>query len=182
MTKTERNYSTYDREMLAIVLAIRHFRHHLLGKRFLLRTDHKPMQYFPVTRDHWGRRARWLADLQLYDFSIQYFEGTQNCVADALNLLGFAKEPIDTIAKATASHDKSLQFLEDDIRTAQATDSDIAVVMRLLKTRRPPSADASPSVKSFLRHDLYLAEDIVWRQAHDSRQLVVPFSLVPQVL
>ena len=178
MTKTERNYSTYDRELLAIVYAIGHFRHHLLGRRFVLRTDHRPLQYFPVTRDPWGRRARWLAELQPYDFSIQYVEGSQNCVADALSRLGFAKEPIDTIANVT-SHDKSSQFLEDDIRTAQAADSDIAVVIRLLQSRRLPSADAFPSVKSFLRHDLYLAEDIVWRKAHDSRQLVVPLSLVP---
>ena len=160
MTKTERNYSTYDRELLAIVSAIRHFRHHLLGRRFVLRTDHRPLQYFPVTRDLWGRRARWLAELQLYDFSIQYVEGTQNCVADALSRLGFAKEPTDTIANVT-SHDKSSQFLEDDIRTAQAADSDIAVVIGLLQSRRLPSADASLSVKSFLRHDLYLEEDIV---------------------
>ena len=104
MTKAERNYSTYDRELLAIVSAIRHFRRHLLGRRFVLRTDHKPLQYFPVTRDSWGRHARWLAELQLYDFSIQYIEGTQNCVADALSRLGFAKEPIDTIANVTTSH------------------------------------------------------------------------------
>ena len=99
-----------------------------------------------------------------------------------MSRLGFAKEPIDTIDNVTTSHDKSLQFLEDDIRTDQAADSDIAVVIRLLKSRRPPSADASPSVKSFLRHDLYLAEDIVWSKAHDSRQLVLPLSLVPRVL
>ena len=95
--------------------------------------------------------------------------------------MGFAKEPTDTIANVT-SHDKSSQFLEGDIRTAQTADSDIAVVIRLLQSRRLPSADASPSVKSFLRHDLYLEEDIVWRKAHDSRQLVVPLSLVPRVL
>ena len=99
-----------------------------------------------------------------------------------MSRLSFAKKPIDTIDNGTTSHDKSSQFLKNDIRTAQAADSDIAVVIRLLKSRRPPSADASPSVKSFLRHDLYLAEDIVWSKAHDSRQLVVPLSLVPRVL
>ena len=92
MTKTERNYLTYDRELLAIVLATWHFRHHLLGRRFVLRTDHRALKYSPVTRDPWSRRARWLAKLQLYDFSIQYVEGTQNCVADALSRLGFANE------------------------------------------------------------------------------------------
>ena len=105
MTKTERNYSTYDRELLAIVSAIRHIRHHLLGKRFVLGTDHRPLQYFPVTRDSWGRRARWLAEPQLYDLSIHYVENTQNCVADGLSRFGFAKKPTDTIANVT-SHDK----------------------------------------------------------------------------
>ena len=90
-------------------------------------------------------------------------------------------KPTDTIANVT-SYDKSSQFLEDDIQTAQAADSDIAVVTRLLQSRSLPSADASPSVKSFLPHDIYLKEDIVWRKAHNSRQLVVPLLLVPRVL
>ena len=72
--------------------------------------------------------------------------------------------------------------MKDDIRTVQAAESEIAVVIRLLQSPRLPSADASPSVKSFLRHNLYIEEDIVWRKAHDSRQLVVPLSLVPRVL
>ena len=64
----------------------------------------------------------------------------------------------------------------------QPTLHDIAVVIRLIKSCRPPSADASINVKSFLRHDLCLAENIVWRKPHDSRQLVVPLALVPRVL
>ena len=51
MTKTERNYSKYDRQLLAIVSTIWHFCHHLLGRRFVLWTDHRPLQYFPITRD-----------------------------------------------------------------------------------------------------------------------------------
>jgi hypothetical protein len=58
LSKTERRYSTYDREFLAIVMAVRHFRHHLLGEHFRLRTDHRPLQFLSTASDPWGRRAR----------------------------------------------------------------------------------------------------------------------------
>lgn len=41
MSSAQRRYSVFDREFLAIVLAVRHFRHHLLGSYFTLRTDHR---------------------------------------------------------------------------------------------------------------------------------------------
>ncbi len=58
LSKTERRYSTYDREFLAVVMATRHFRHHLLRTKFLLRTDHFPLQYLSTAKDPWGRRDR----------------------------------------------------------------------------------------------------------------------------
>ena len=89
LSKTERRYSTYDREFLAVIAAVRHFRHHLLGATFRLRTDHRPLQFMTNAKDPWGRRARWIAELQEYDFEMKFIDGRDNLVADALSRLEF---------------------------------------------------------------------------------------------
>ena len=81
--------------MIAIgVPRYHHFRHHLIGTRFRVRTDHRPLQFRSVVKDPWGRRARWTAELEEYTFSMEYIEGHQNRVADldALSRLGFQQD------------------------------------------------------------------------------------------
>ena len=87
LSKAERNYSTYGRELLAIVTAIRNFRHYLLETYFILRSNHQPLQFLKTAKDPWGRHARWLVDLQQYNFTVEHVKGTQNPVADALRRL-----------------------------------------------------------------------------------------------
>ena len=89
LSKTERRYSTYDREFLAVIAAVRHFRNHLLGATFRLRTDHRPLQFVTNAKDPWGRRARWIAELQEYDFEMEFIDGRDKLVADALSRLEF---------------------------------------------------------------------------------------------
>lgn len=45
LTETQRKYSAYDRELLAIYTAVKHFRHQLEGRPFTIMTDHKPLIY-----------------------------------------------------------------------------------------------------------------------------------------
>ena len=63
LTKSERGYSTYDREAIAIRETLHRFRHYLLGRPFLLRTDHKPLVCISDMKDPYGRRGRFRADI-----------------------------------------------------------------------------------------------------------------------
>jgi hypothetical protein len=65
----ERNYDIYDRELLAIIYAIKAFRHLLLGmqQKFLIRTDHKNLKYFKSPQKITAHQARWNTFLQDYD-------------------------------------------------------------------------------------------------------------------
>ena len=97
LTKRERGYSTYDREAIAIRDTLHRFRHYLLGRPFLLRTDHKPLMYLSEMKDPYGRRGRLLADIQEYNFRVQHIRGTDNSLADALSRIGFSNDiKIDT--------------------------------------------------------------------------------------
>ena len=52
LTSTEKKYSAFDRELLAIYLSVRNFKHFLEGKPFIIFTDHKPLTYAPVSYTH----------------------------------------------------------------------------------------------------------------------------------
>lgn len=84
LDKTQENYSTTDKELLAVVKSLEHFRHYLLGKRFLLRTDHRALEYLWSTQNSNSRLLRWALKLQEYDFEPTYIKGSDNA-ADILS-------------------------------------------------------------------------------------------------
>ena len=60
-----------------------------MGVTLRLQTDHRPLQFVTNTKDPWGRRARWIAEVQKYDFEMKFIDGLDNLVADALSHLEF---------------------------------------------------------------------------------------------
>lgn len=85
LNKAEMNYATVDREILALVWGIKKFRHYLIGKRFIVETDHNPIKYLQTFKDSHNRRSRWLMSLMEYSFEIRYIPGSRNVVADGLS-------------------------------------------------------------------------------------------------
>ena len=85
LSQAEKNYPTHEKEMLAIVRALKKFRADLLGTHFTVYTDHRTLECFQGQRDLSRRQARWQEFLADYDFSIEYVRGGENTVADALS-------------------------------------------------------------------------------------------------
>ena len=85
LSKSQRNYSTTRKELLACVLFVQYFRHYLLGRKFCLRTDHASLQWLMNFKQPSGMIARWLEILAEFDFDIVYRPGVQNAVADSLS-------------------------------------------------------------------------------------------------
>ncbi|KAJ8765349.1 hypothetical protein K2173_012046 [Erythroxylum novogranatense] len=77
--------STYDKEMLAVVKAIRKWRPYLLGRPFIVRTDQRSLKYLLEQRISTPTQNRWLPKLLGYDYQIQYKRGVDNQGADALS-------------------------------------------------------------------------------------------------
>ena len=84
LTKSEKNYSVIQRECLAIVYALKQFRHYLLGRSFLLVTDHAPLQWLSSQKME-GLLSRWVLAMQEFEFHVQYRKGSLNAAADALS-------------------------------------------------------------------------------------------------
>jgi hypothetical protein len=81
----ERNYSTTDREALAVVSAFKQFRVYLLGSKTTLFTDHQALKQVLTDAQPTGRRARWIAALQEFDYDIRHRPGAKNQLADTLS-------------------------------------------------------------------------------------------------
>ena len=78
LSKTEKNYSTTERELLAIVLTIEHFLQFLYGTHFVVWTDHQPLKYILKIKEPAARLLRWIIRLSNYDFEIRYKRGLTN--------------------------------------------------------------------------------------------------------
>ena len=87
LSKTERNYGAFDRELLAAYMGIRHFRFALEGRPFQLHTDHKPLVAALKRVDPpWtARQQRHLSFISEFTTDLRHVPGLQNTVADALS-------------------------------------------------------------------------------------------------
>lgn len=81
----EINYSTIEKELLAMVYCINHFRPYVYGSKFKLVTDHKPLVWLNSVKDPTSRLMRWRLKLAEYEFEVLYKAGKTNVNADALS-------------------------------------------------------------------------------------------------
>ena len=83
----ETRYSTFDQELLAVYLAIKHFRYFLEGRTFHILTDHKPLIFaFQARQDRYTpRQCRHLDYISQFTTDLRHIRGIDNSVADALS-------------------------------------------------------------------------------------------------
>ena len=85
LTPAQRKYCTTKLELLALVRFTREYRHYLLGRKFVVRTDHSSLTWLMQFRHVEGMLARWLEELSQYDMVIQHRKGVHHGNADPLS-------------------------------------------------------------------------------------------------
>ncbi|KAH8413882.1 hypothetical protein KR222_003403, partial [Zaprionus bogoriensis] len=118
MTNTEKNYSTYDRELLAVYESIKYFKHWLEGRIFFIKTDHKPLLYAFKQRPEKAspRQLRHLSFISQFSTEIVHVKGADNVVADAFSRLCTIDMPVAI----------NLSLIEQ----AQAVDSELSELLK----------------------------------------------------
>lgn len=118
LKKAERNYYVGDLEFLAIVTALKKFRYYLIGKQFVVRTDHAPLANYNHHADLNSRLQRQLDSIQEFDFRVEVLKGTENVVADALSRMPTAmRAGVDSFANTVVCAVSSDVLSEQFIRT-----------------------------------------------------------------
>ena len=85
LTPAQRKYCTTRKELLALVTLVRHFRHYLIGRHFVVRTDHASLTWLMRFKHLEGQLARWMEELSQYDMQILHRSGYEHTNADGLS-------------------------------------------------------------------------------------------------
>ena len=123
LNKAESNYSTIEKELLAMVWAIKHFRPYLYGRRFEVYSDHRPLVYLFTLADPSSRLTKFRLALEEYNFEVIYRKGSENVIADALSRISIQdlkilyEKTVLVITRASKRKDEK----GTDVRTDQPT-------------------------------------------------------------
>ena len=195
LSKPERQYCVTRRELLAAVFFINQFRPYLLGRNFLLRTDHGALTWLMNFKKPEGQMARWLEKLQEYSFQIVHRRGRKHTNADSLSRLPCKQcgyQPSEQIPVTAVSLQMGITSAE--LHKLQQEDSMIHPVLASKISGEKPKPD---HIKQYSLHtnrlfalwdQPILKDNVLYRHfvttdgSNDHLQLVVPKSLQENVL
>ncbi|KAJ3648381.1 hypothetical protein Zmor_020190 [Zophobas morio] len=174
LTNHEQNYTTTEREALAIVWAVRRFRGYLEESSTVVITDHQPLRWLMTLKTPTGRLARWALQLQPYHLTIEYTPGKANVVADMLSRPHLPEVAIDSVEVDLPTRKAN------ELRSEQRKDEEIRKIMDDLV-----HAQAEIS-QQWTSRGYLLNQGVLYRYSQDGEseeaQLVVPKHERPRVL
>lgn len=124
LNQHEINYSTTNKELLAIVWATKYFRPYLYGRRFKIFTDHDSLTWLFNAKDPNSKMVRWRLKLEEFDYDVFYKEGKMNKIADALSRIPNVN--VATVNSTTNPNEQIIDFLtelDEEILRQAANDS-----------------------------------------------------------
>ena len=135
LSKTEQKWGITEREAFAIVWSVNYFRSYLLGNKFDLFTDHRPLTFLQILKNPSPKIAWWLLQLEEYEYNINFKEGKSNANADAMSRLPMYNEgeKVNTV-QAIDIIELSFSINLGEIREAQGEDEMLQEVLRILDT------------------------------------------------
>lgn len=99
LNKNEINYSTTERELLAIIYSLEQFRGYVEGQKCKIVTDHASLLWFYKLKNPTGRLSRWSMRLSQFDFEIEHRKGKENVIPDSLSRIKI--ESIESFTNGT---------------------------------------------------------------------------------
>lgn len=170
----EINYSTVEKEMLAVIFGVSHFKQYLYGKHFTIYCDQASLSYALQVKDPTSRIARWVMTLEQYDYKIIHKPGKLNVTADYLSR---NVEEINNISIQT-------QFLPDLLDRIQIHQTQDSHCLKIIESLNSKSDMSKFPVIYFLKNDILYCTPKTHTRSNFSNpdKLVIPLTLIPEIL
>ncbi|XP_046970363.1 uncharacterized protein K02A2.6-like [Vanessa cardui] len=189
LNAAERNYSQLDKEALAIVFGVTKHHQYLYGRRFILRSDHKPLSYIfgknkgiPTTAA--SRLQRYAMKLAAYDFTVEFVRSAENCQADALSRLPL---PRSSVGRGTKESEAAtyLNFVQDsfplsfkDIKSETAKDPILSKIYGYVLYGWPTAVDKEYIAYFRRKENIYIDQGcLLW-----GYKIIIPGTLQNAIL
>ncbi|KAG5873264.1 hypothetical protein JTB14_013175 [Gonioctena quinquepunctata] len=171
LTKPEQNYSTTEREALAVVWALDKFRGYIEGSEVTLSTDHQPLRWLLNIKSPTGRLARWALRIQSYNLKIEYLPGKRNVIADFLSRPPCGHENDSTCDICLVSIEMPCRSA-GEIRAEQLKDPE---VLKIIKSFEDPNDE---TITQWTNRGYIMSSGVLYKYSWDEEsevvQLVVP--------
>lgn len=178
LSSAEANYSTTEKECLAVVWAIAKFRPYLYGRPFKVVSDHHSLCWLAGLKDSSGRLARWSLRLQEFDVTVVYKSGRKHTDADCLS-----RAPVETTPPEVTDDDGFLcAVTASDLAQEQRNDPELRPLIDYLDGHiTQPPRPFRRVISSFFLHN-----NVLYKQSFDPRAetnlLVVPSTMRDDIL
>ena len=134
LSKAEKNYSTVEKECLAVVHFTQEYRHYLLGRKFKIVSDHRPLVWLKNLKNPTGRLGRWALKLSEFDYDVVYRKGRLNSNADFLSRIDG-----EEVNQTKVENPSRPMLTVSQIKTAQNKDELCRAMIRYLRHQEIPS-------------------------------------------
>ncbi|XP_062109887.1 uncharacterized protein LOC133821759 [Humulus lupulus] len=146
------NYSTTEKELLAVIYALEKFRSYLIGTKVIIYTDHAALKYLLAKKEAKPRLIRWILLLQEFDLEIKDKSGSENLVADHLSRLIREEEFLPL-------HER---FPDEQLLAMQEVIPWYADIVNYLASKELPS-DLTQAQRNKIKHD---ARHYIWDEPY----------------
>ena len=176
LKSSELKYAVLQKEALGIVWSLKHFYPYLYGRHFTVITDHRPLKWLKTMNAPNNLFARWISEIQSYNFDVIHRPGRLHSNADTLS------------RNLPKGEDSLLEISVQNFRQLQKEDSYAGQWIRFLVDNINPGEKALLAKFERERHSHFIAEDgCVYRKITEKsgrirKQFIVPKKMIGQIL
>ena len=142
LSRAEQKYETTRKELLAIVYGLRQHKQYLLGRHFIIRTDHAALTWLRKTAEPMPQLARWLAFIEQFDYEVVHRPGLRHGNADGLSRRPHVDEDAEEVRVLRKKPSSGFVLAEESLPLAQQKDPELqGIVGFRLRSNTPPVND-----------------------------------------
>ena len=180
LSDTEQRYNTTDKELLSLYFAVKKCELYLVGHKFVVYTDHKPLIFLKTFRALVDKRIRWINYLENINTVIRYIPGKENVLSDFISRT-IKKEEVLNVVNCYSLQLDICSYDQNDLRVKQLNDPELSLVIDYFESVTKPKS-MLPSIFKRWEPQLHLDDGILLYYHRGQKLFVVPTDMKSEML